>query len=103
MSRRVYKYPIPVRESFELKMPCGATVRTVQIQDGVPFFWATVDDERAEETRTFGVFGTGARLPSPIDAYYVGTFQLAGGSFVGHLFELGSTTLCTPGPQGSST
>lgn len=81
----VYKYEI--MERAELKMPRGAKVLTVQVQNGAPRLWALVDPEQPEERRVFEVYGTGHHIPDIHSAAYVATFQVDDGAFVFHLFE----------------
>ena len=60
------------------------------MQRETPCLWALVNPDAPMETRTFRVVGTGHDIP-PDGAdylwYHVGTFQMHGGYFVGHLFE----------------
>jgi hypothetical protein len=87
MSKGIYKYPVPVTASFTLDMPRGAEVLTVQVQHGEPVLWALVDVAASLERREFAVHGTGHEMPEG-ERRYVGTFQLEGGHFIGHLFEV---------------
>lgn len=77
--------------AFEFAMPKGAELLTVQTQYAggpgeTPALWALVDPDAPRETRRFQLVGTGHREVEE-DLTYVGTFQLTGGSFVGHVFE----------------
>ena len=81
----VYKYEIMDRT--ELRMPRGAKVLAVQVQNGAPRLWALVDPEQPEERRFFEVYGTGHPIPDIHSAVYVATFQVDDGAFVFHLFE----------------
>ncbi len=85
----IYKYTFEVMTYIEIKMPKGAHVLTVQTQKGIPCLWAIVEPGREEETRYFRCFGTGHPLDIDIaSSKYIGTFQLDGGAFIGHLFEV---------------
>lgn len=89
--KKIYKYTIPVENSFSLELPQGAKILTVQEQHGEPQIWALVDTESPTETRELCVVGTGHTIVDdspPKTLYYIGTFQLFGGNFVGHLFEI---------------
>ena len=87
--KRIYKYTIPVEDSFPLELPQGAKILTVQEQHGKPQIWALVDPENPTETREFCVVGTGHPIDEDeVTLDYIGTFQLFGGNFVGHLFEI---------------
>jgi hypothetical protein len=86
--RAIWKFVIDVKDEFFLEMPPGAKVLSVQEQDGVPCLWAAVRPSAAQhpQQRRFFVVGTGH--PMPKDATkYLGTFQLQGGAFIGHLWE----------------
>jgi hypothetical protein len=85
--RAIWKFPVSVRERFTVEMPRGAEVLSVQVQHGEPVMWALLDPKAQNETRTFAVHGTGHEFYD--DGYaYIGTFQIAGGALVFHLFEI---------------
>lgn len=86
----MWKFPLPVEDTFEVAMPVGATVLTVGTQPtdvgDVPVMWATVDPGATTKTRTFHTRGTG-HLFTGTEGPYVGTYLLYEGKFVGHVFE----------------
>ena len=85
----VYKYTIPVEDYFSLDLPKGVKILTVQEQHGKPQLWALVKRGEPNETRNFRLAGTGHPIKeSPEMLNYIGTFQIAGGSFIGHIFEI---------------
>ncbi len=87
--QNVFKYTIPVEDYFSLDLPKGAKILTVQEQHGEAQVWALVNPDNPTETRNFRLAGTGHPIeenPDTLD--YIGTFQLAGGSFIGHVFEI---------------
>ena len=98
--RTIHKYPVklnstPGHPRIEIEMPAGARVLTVQTQYAgdlereMPYVWATVDTERPMKKRGFYLLGTGHLLPpASTPTRYVGSFQLEGGRFVFHLFEI---------------
>lgn len=93
--RTVWKYPVPVQDDFALTMPQGATILSVQAQGshavpgqgGQPVLWALVDPDAPITQRQFRLAGTGHPVPDD-PGTYVGTFQLYGGGFIGHLWEV---------------
>ena len=87
---RVYKYSVPVEDYFGLDLPQGSKILTVQVQYGEPQIWALVNAQtQVVETRQFRVAGTGHPIEESEDELtYIGTFQLSGGGFIGHLFEV---------------
>lgn len=81
----IWKFPIRATDEFELVMPAGAEILHVETQREVPYIWARVLPERPSVTRRFKVRGTGHQVD--VDCKHVGTFMLAGGDLVFHLFE----------------
>jgi len=91
----IHKYPLKsdyqvtiVEE--EVNLPEGAEVLTVQVQGSTPCIWALVDTDRKIETLSVAIIGTGHPfaadwLETP-KKVYVGTYQLAAGTFVKHVF-----------------
>lgn len=84
----IHKYPIQMSEDFTVRMPAGAKVIHVGVQAEQPFMWAQVDTEQPERDQAFGVFGTGHKMNDyrVANAPHVGSFMLAGGVLVFHLF-----------------
>lgn len=82
--KTIFKYPIEVVDSQEIKMPIGAEVLTVQVQGDIPCLWALVESSVPSESRTILIFGTGHPV-SGLNNKYIGTFQL--GALVFHVFE----------------
>lgn len=88
MTRRIWKYEVPVGGKRVLVMPKGAKILRVgsaSTETGVTF-WADVDDHGEVEARVFIVHGTGHEIPR--DHMYVGTVPLAEYGLVWHLFEV---------------
>ena len=85
--KTIWKYCVQVEDRFEVQMPKGAEVITVQMQGDVPCIWALVDPAQEMEPRRFRLAGTGHSLPDNINLFgYLGTFQP--GALVFHLFEI---------------
>ena len=83
----IWKFPVSVDDYFEVTMPIGSKVLSVQTQRGLPAMWAAVDSEADVETRGFCLRGTGHPLDST-ESRFIGSFQLYGGNLVYHLFEV---------------
>ena len=97
--KTIWKFTLTITDEQVLEMPRGAQILSVQTQYDQPQLWALVDDGAPKTKRRVVVLGTGndaASLakslwradegryaPFPV---YVGTFQVRGGSFVGHVF-----------------
>lgn len=92
----IWKYTFEIVDDFELELPKGARVLSVQTQHSVPCLWALVDSKAALEKRRFSIFGTGNPVPDSflavIGPMYIGTFQTDNGNGVWHLFEMTSTS-----------
>ena len=77
MSRRIFKYPVEIRDHFGLDLPRGARVLSVQVQRDEPMMWALVDPDAPSERAMFRVIGTGHPIDDPPETLdYVGTFQI---------------------------
>jgi hypothetical protein len=86
----IYKYPFAIEDEFDLELSPGAQVLRVAVQDSQPHLWALVDPECPDDkkqTRHFEVWGTGLPMEEPEKRVHVGTFLMAGGKLVWHLFE----------------
>lgn len=88
--KTIYKYKVPVKDRFFLRLPVGAEILTVQTQYGEVAMWAIVDNNAEKEMREFRVAGTGHDLMKAVNEEfkYIGTFQLYEGKFIGHMFEV---------------
>lgn len=85
--RAIWKFPLEIGLT-DIEIPVGAELLAVQTQaPDTPCLWAIVNLEADRETRRFAVVGTGHPLNGS-EQKYIGTFQLLGGAFVGHVFEL---------------
>ena len=90
----IWKYPLPFPQDMaEIMMPYDAQVLCVQLQSGSPCLWVRVNaEQQAVCMKRFRIMGTGHPLRlEPFARFrhdYVGTFQLAGGDFIFHVFEL---------------
>ena len=87
--KTIYKYTIDVEDVQDVEMPEGAKILCVQTQYETPWIWAMVDNEEAKTLRrVIRIYGTGHPIAvSEERLQYLGTFQLLGGKFVGHVFE----------------
>lgn len=86
----IWKFPLQFGTGLQVKMPRGAKILTAQVQKEKLCIWAIVDPENNVEVRNFSVAITGSNedmVEGLFKDNYIGTFQMAGGEFVGHLFE----------------
>lgn len=93
-TRRVYKYGFDITDEITITMPKGAEILHVDAQGQGAFVWARVDPDAEPEKRRFRLAGTGHDLPADVrpDGYpvlaHVGSFLMADGALVFHLFEV---------------
>lgn len=92
---------IGTRAQSQIEVPVGSRLLDLQVQKNggakigdmqhMPVMWWEVPDLKAEmETYTFEAIGTGIPFAaSGIESSwdYVGSFQLANGAFVGHVYS----------------
>lgn len=93
-TKTVWKFPFDVTDDISIEMPAGAEVLHVEAQAGQPCIWALVDPAAKKVERRFRLAGTGhpiaIRPRSQFD--HVGSFFMAAGALVFHLFDLGEAT-----------
>jgi hypothetical protein len=83
--RTIYKYPLNLVDTQQVKLPKLAECLTVKMQQGHPCMWAIVDPAQPTEIVTVHLVGTGHAVPRKVGALqYLGTVQDAG--FVWHFF-----------------
>ena len=83
---KVWKYTLEVVDEATLLLPVGAVPLCVREQGGEACLWALVDPDADLEPWTIRVAGTGHPRSDLKASEYLGSFQLFGGSFVGHVF-----------------
>ena len=87
----IWEYPLVVTDAQVLTIPKGAQIVAVQVQGNSPCLWAIVDQSEETERRVIRTFGTGHEiLPSFLKfGTYLGTYRIASGSLVFHVFDYG--------------
>lgn len=88
----IYKKELALTGIQTVLLPVEAEIISLQIQKGVPCIWYsfTEDEEEEEEQEnvTLVTMGTGETYdPFNKKLIYIGTYQLHGGNFVGHVFK----------------
>jgi len=88
MKKTIWKYMLKVDDAQIIAMPANAHILTVQVQFGDPCLWALVSPQMPLEGRRILIAGTGHERED-INGLtnYIGSFQLAGGALVFHVFE----------------
>ena len=88
MKKAIYKYPVTIDDEFELEMPGGGSVLTVQMQNEQPMLWAIVEPKLNKVKKKFVIVGTGHEYNEEYfnQLRYINTFQVD--TLVLHLFEV---------------
>ena len=76
---KIFKYPIPTKEKYELMLPKNAQIIRVEDVDGLFFLWAIVNTEEdfPLEKRFLEFYKTGQPIETPLeDLFYLGTCKL---------------------------
>lgn len=89
MNTSIWKFPIRIDDELVIAMPRGARILHVGMQNGDPQLWAMVDTEALKVDRNFAIRGTGHPADGLKEVLFVGTFMMAGGGLVFHLFDRG--------------
>lgn len=86
MTKSIWKYELVTNGPNKPKVPIGAQFLTLQLQYGLPQIWFLVNVQGTLEERTFEIHGPGWQIQEN-PGEYRGTYQLAKGSLVFHVFE----------------
>lgn len=76
---KIYKYSIPTKEKYNIKLPKDAKIIRVEDVDGLFFLWAIVntEEEHPTETRCLEFYKTGQLIQTPLERLtYLGTCKL---------------------------
>jgi hypothetical protein len=90
--KKIWKYPLVANSDWRtikgrqvIEMPGNARILTVQVQGDTPCLWALVEVGEPPRARGIQIYGTGHQADDA--GVYIGTFQLAQGQLVFHVFE----------------
>jgi len=91
MIKKIYKYAIPITDDFHIPLPEGSEILTVQVQHEIPNIWVLFDKDAPMKNRHFRLAGTGHEIDMSkyYKFVYKGSFQMAQGQLVFHLFDVG--------------
>lgn len=70
--RVIFKYQMPVLETFTMKLPQGAEIIRMQDQGGMFWLWAVVRTDVPDEERKFHAYKCGGKIPDDLNLKYVG-------------------------------
>lgn len=85
--KTIHKYTLDITGRQEIEMPIGAEILTLQVQRGIPVFWAKVQSDAATEKRIFKTILTGHSIEELGKSNYIGTYQI-NEDRVFHVFEI---------------
>lgn len=87
--KKIYKYPLEIRDEQVVLLPTGSKILTVQSQGEQACIWALVNPTMSNDMAiTIRIFGTGHTIQDSDKMEYIGTFQMCGGSLVFHVFKV---------------
>jgi|LakMenEpi03Aug12_release.lakeMendotaPanAssembly.Ray.scaffolds.fasta_scaffold4123923_1 hypothetical protein len=81
--KKIFKYELQGKDVI-LKLPLGAEILNVQLQNDRPVLWALVDPNNVEVGRSICIVGTGWDVEDNMK--YINTYME--GYFVWHVFEI---------------
>ena len=84
----IWKFGIKIVDWQRIKMPQGAKILDIQVQNSEVCMWALCDENAPRIDRGFAVYGTGHVVRNE-PGEYVATVQLGQGQLVFHVFDKG--------------
>ena len=84
--KTVWKFNLQVTDWQAIAIPNVYELLCVQVQYGTPCIWALVDPSTPVITIDIITHGTGRDCFDVSNAKYIGSYQLNGGNFVGHVW-----------------
>lgn len=82
--KTIWKFPFGITDYQLINMPIEAKPLAVQLQTGIPCLWCLVETENQQKPHPVFVHGTGHEVTHGEE--YVGSFQMADGALVWHVF-----------------
>lgn len=83
----IFRYDVPIEDEFTLSLPEFAKILCVGERGGTGHMWVMLNPDAEKVTRKFRVLGTGHPIPDASKLDYIGTFFMASGKLVWHVFE----------------
>lgn len=90
MNRKIFKYPIEIRDKVKVEMPLGSQIISVHRVGEELCLYAIVNPEIKDMTiKVIEIIGTGNPYKSDLSVQraFLGTVVLKKGAFVAHVFE----------------
>ena len=87
--KTIWKYEVPIKDSFSVQIPEGGKILFLQTQKGTSCIWILVDQSKRNEQRNFRYFGTGFPIENIMETnlLYIGSVLIQDEVLVFHLFE----------------
>lgn len=85
--RAIWKWTLQTIDEQTLRIPNGAEFLAIQVQNLRPVLWGHVEATNELENIRLITYGTGHITRLEDGDEYLGTYQLLGGQFVGHVFK----------------
>lgn len=70
--RVIFKYQVPIQESFTMTLPKGAEIIRMADVGGMFWLWAVVNTAAPDEIRKFRAFKCGGEIPVDLNLKYRG-------------------------------
>ena len=84
--KTIWKFPLETKDRQRICIPSNYKFLCVQVQGETPCLWTLVDDKSHLLIVEIATRGTGYICEGPEEMQYIGTYQLAGGELVFHVF-----------------
>ena len=84
---KIFKTVLDLEDTQRIDLPMGATLLTVQTQNGKLCLWYECYEKALMQKRVIAIFGTGHPMPDN-PGKYIGTVQLSDGGLVFHVYDL---------------
>ena len=84
---RIWKFPLELTDAQTVMLPKGADIIAIEQQHLKLQLWALCDEEAEKQPRGIAIYGTGHPI-SDEPGRHISTFQIGGGEFVFHAFEV---------------
>lgn len=79
MNKTIWKYELGISQEQQIYLPIGATMLSIQLQEGILCLWALVDPYVKDELVTIEMYGTGHPVNRDVIHKYISTIQLENG------------------------
>jgi hypothetical protein len=91
LKKVIWKFQLKITDVQDIEIPRGSILLSVQTQNEIPCLWVLIYNTEAEkEVIRLRTIGTGNQISTEDfnSSVFLGTYQLSGGSFVGHVFQI---------------